>query len=299
MTRLERLPAGSGQPPVQRFEPDGTVVPAVFDSPHSGLLAPPDFAPLLSLQKLFGTADAYVDELFGTAPARGAVLIAATFPRCYIDANRSLEQLDPSMVDGAWPGPTVSDAKIRRGVGLIWASLPSGDAIYNAPLPRADVERRIEQCWRPYHAMIQNALDQAHARFGAVWHVNCHSMRSHGTARDEDGARQARPDMVLGDRDGTTCNPAFLDLAHGVLTGFGYQVAINRPYKGQELVRRYADPANHRHSLQIEINRALYMDEPTGERSANFEPLRTQLGHLIDAVCRFAAAEAAGLRHRP
>jgi N-formylglutamate deformylase len=299
MTSLERLPAGSGQPPVQRLEPDGAAVPAVFDSPHSGLLAPADFAPLLSLQKLFGTADAYVDELFGTAPARGAMLIAATFPRCYIDANRSLEQLDPSMVDGAWPGPTVNDVKIRRGVGLIWASLPSGDAIYNAPLPRADVERRIEQCWRPYHAAIQTALDQAHARFGAVWHVNCHSMRSHGTARDEDGARQARPDMVLGDRDDTTCNAAFLDLVHGVLTGFGYEVAINRPYKGQELVRRYADPANHRHSLQIEINRALYMDEPTGERSANFEPLRTQLGHLIDAVCRFAAAEAASLRHRP
>jgi N-formylglutamate deformylase len=299
MTSLERLPAGSGQLPVQRLGPDGAAVPAVFDSPHSGLLAPADFAPLLSLQKLFGTADAYVDELFGTAPARGAVLIAATFPRCYIDANRSLEQLDPSMVDGAWPGPTVNHVKIRRGVGLIWARLPSGDAIYNAPLPQADVERRIEQCWRPYHAAIQTALDQAHARFGAVWHVNCHSMRSHGTARDEDGARQARPDMVLGDRDGTTCNAAFLDLVHRVLTGFGYQVAINRPYKGQELVRRYADPANHRHSLQIEINRALYMDEPTGERSANFEPLQTQLGHLVDTVCRFAAAEAASLRHRP
>ena len=219
MTSLELLPAGSGQPPVQRLEPDGAAVPAIFDSPHSGLLAPADFAPVLSLQKLFGTADAYVDELFGTAPAHGAVLIAATFPRCYIDANRSLEQLDPSIIDGPWPAPTVDDAKIRRGVGLIWASLPSGDSIYDAPLLRAEIERRIERCWRPYHEALERALDQTHARFGAVWHVNCHSMRSHGTARDEDGARQARPDMVLGDRDGTTCDAVFLDLVHGVLTG--------------------------------------------------------------------------------
>ena len=281
-----------------RREPQGAAVPVVFDSPHSGVLAPADFAPVLPLQELFRTADAYVDELFGTAPDHGAVLIAATFPRCYIDANRNLEQLDPSMIDGRWPGPTVDDAKIRRGVGLIWASLPSGDAIYDAPLPRAEVERRIEGCWRPYHDAIGSALDQAHARFGAVWHLNCHSMRAHGTARDEDGARQARPDMVLGDRDGTTCDPAFLDLVRGVLAEFGYGVAINRPYKGQELVRRYADPANHRHSLQIEINRALYMDERSGERTGNFEPLRAQLSHLIEAICRFAAAEAASLRHR-
>lgn len=297
MIELERLPAGSGHPPLRQLEPQRAAVPAVFDSPHSGVLAPADFAPVLSLQKLFGTADAYVDELFGTAPDHGAVLIAATFPRCYIDANRSLEQLDPTMIDGSWPGPIVDDAKIRRGVGLIWASLPSGDAIYDAPLPRADVERRIERCWRPYHGTLERALDQTHARFGAVWHLNCHSMRSHGTARDENGARQARPEMVLGDRDGTTCDPAFLDLVHGVLAGFGYEVAINRPYKGQELVRRYADPANHRHSLQIEINRALYMDERTGEKSANFEPLQTQLSQLVEAICRFAAAEAASLQH--
>jgi N-formylglutamate amidohydrolase len=297
MTRLERLPADSGHPAVRRFDPDGAVVPAVFDSPHSGLLAPADFAPVPSLQELFRTADAYVDELFGAAPEHGAVLIAATFPRCYIDANRSLEQLDPSMTND-WPRPAVEDAKVRRGVGLIWSRLPSGEAFYHAPLPRADVERRIERCWRPYHATVQRALDQAHARFGAVWHVNCHSMRAHGTARDEEGARQARPDMVLGDRDGTTCARAFLDLVQGILSGFGHQVAINRPYKGQELIRRYADPAKNRHSLQIEVNRALYMDERTGERSADFETLRAQLSQLVEAVCGFAAAEAASLRQR-
>jgi N-formylglutamate deformylase len=298
MIELQRLPAGSGHPPVRRLEPRAAAVPAVFDSPHSGVLAPADFAPVLSLQKLFGTADAYVDELFGTAPDHGAVLIAATFPRCYIDANRSLEQLDPSMIDGTWPGPTVTDAKIRRGVGLIWSRLPAGDALYDAPLPRAEVQRRIERCWRPYHAAIERALDQTHARFGGVWHVNCHSMRAHGTARDEEGARQARPDMVLGDRDGTTCHAAFLDMVHRVLAGFGYQVAINRPYKGQELVRRYADPAKNRHSLQIEINRALYMDERTGERSANFAALQAQLAQLVEAVCCFAASEAASMQHR-
>jgi N-formylglutamate amidohydrolase len=295
MTSLELLPAAS-HPPVRRVDPQGPDVPAVFDSPHSGLLAPADFAPTPSLRRLFGTADAYVDELFGAAPAHGAVLLAATFPRCYIDANRSLEQLDPTMVEGDWPLPTVSDLKIHRGVGLIWAKLPNGDALYEAPLPQAAVEARIERYWRPYHAALESALDQVHGRFGAVWHLNCHSMRSHGTARDEDGARQARPDMVLGNRDGATCHPAFLDLVHGVLAGFGYHVTINHPYKGQELVRRYADPAHHRHSLQIEINRALYMDEASGERSAHFAPLQAQLAQLVAAICRFAEAEAASLQ---
>jgi N-formylglutamate amidohydrolase len=292
MMRLERLPAGSGHPAVRQLDPQGTAVPVVFDSPHSGLFAPADFAPIPSMERLFGTADAYVDELFGAAPAQGAVLIAATFPRCYIDPNRSLAQLDPSMIDGHWPLPTVGDVKIRRGVGLIWSRLPAGDPFYDAPLPGAAIERRIEGYWRPYHGAIERALDQAHRRFGGVWHVNCHSMRSHGTPRDEDGARQARPDMVLGDRDGTTCDPAFLDLVHGVLSGFGYDVTVNRPYKGQELVRRYADPANNRHSLQIEVNRGLYMDERTGERSAGFASLRAQLSRLVEAICRFAGATA-------
>jgi N-formylglutamate amidohydrolase len=290
MTRLERLPAGSGHPAVRQLDPSGPAVPAVFDSPHSGVLAPADFAAMPSMEQLFGTADAYVDELFGAAPAHGAVLIAATFPRCYIDPNRSLEQLDPTMIDGPWALPTVSDVKIRRGVGLIWARLPSGDPFYDEPLPSAAALHRIERCWRPYHDAVERALDQAHGRFGGVWHLNCHSMRSHGTPRDEGGARQARPDMVLGDRDGTTCDPAFLDLVHGVLTGFGYGVTINRPYKGQELVRRYADPAGNRHSLQIEVNRGLYMDEQTGERNAGFEPLHAQLSRLIEAICRFAGA---------
>jgi N-formylglutamate amidohydrolase len=295
MTSLELLPAAS-HPAVRRVDPQGPAVPAVFDSPHSGLLAPADFAPTPSLRRLFGTADAYVDELFGAAPEHGAALISATFPRCYIDPNRALEQLDTTMIEGGWPLPMVSDLKIRRGVGLIWSKLPNGDAFYDTPLPRAAVEARIERCWRPYHIALESALDQAHGRFGAVWHLNCHSMRAHGTARDEDGARQARPDMVLGNRDGTTCHPAFLDLVHGVLAGFGHHVTINHPYKGQELVRRYADPAHHRHSLQIEINRALYMDEASGERSAHFAPLQAQLAQLVAAICRFAEAEAASLQ---
>ena len=101
MTSLERLPVGSAPPPVRRLEPRVAAVPAVFDSPHSGLLAPADFTPVPPLRKLFGTADAYVDELFEAAPQHGAVLIAATFPRCYIDVNRGLEQLDPVMIDDA------------------------------------------------------------------------------------------------------------------------------------------------------------------------------------------------------
>jgi N-formylglutamate deformylase len=231
--------------------------------------------------------DAYIDELYRAAPAQGAALLAARFCRVYIDPNRAPEDLDVAMLEGAWPHPVVASPKAGRGVGLIWSLLEGRHAIYDRKLTLAEVEARIEGYWRPYHVALERLLEAAHARHGAVWHIDCHSMPSQGDPTTEDGP-VARPEIVLGDRDGTTCDPALTRRVADVFRSLGYEVVLNWPYKGVELVRRYSDPAQGRHSLQIEINRALYCDEESFERSAGFEKVRSDVTTLIAELADFA-----------
>ncbi|HEY9538984.1 MAG TPA: N-formylglutamate amidohydrolase [Kiloniellaceae bacterium] len=267
--------------------PEGAAAPAVFDSPHSGTEYPDDFRSIAPLSVLRCAEDTFVDELYGSAPGHGAPLIAARFPRIYIDPNRDLVDLDPAMLSGAWPDPLVPSRKTELGVGLIWRIMPPGSPLYDRLLEVEEVRGRIERCWKPYHRAVETALDDVHRRFGKVWHVNCHSMPARGNAASEDGP-VARADFVLGDRDGTTCEPAFTAFVAGELRSLGYEVKINEPYKGVELVRRYADPAAGRHSLQIEVNRKLYMDEVSREKNGGFAALQADLDKLVGAICRYA-----------
>ena len=271
--------------------PKAAVAPAVFDSPHSGTDYPDDFGSIAPMAILRRSEDAYVDELVGAAPQHGAPLIAARFPRIYIDPNRDLIDLDPAMLDGPWPDPLVPSRKTELGVGLIWRIMPPDSQLYDRLLSVAEVRGRIERCWKPYHHAVATAIEEAHKRFGKVWHVNCHSMPAMGNAASEDGP-VARAEFVLGDRDGTTCEPGFTAFVAAELRDMGYEVKINEPYKGVELVRRYSDPAAGRHSLQLEINRKLYMDENTIEKTAGFDALRANLEKLVAAVCRYARDNA-------
>jgi N-formylglutamate deformylase len=268
--------------------PQSAAAPAVFDSPHSGTQYPADFGSIAPLAVLRRAEDAFVDELFGSAPRHGATLIAAQFPRIYIDPNRDLIDLDPALLDGPWPDPLVPSRKTELGVGLIWRIMPPSAPLYDRLLGVEEVRGRIERCWRPYHQAVATALDETHRRFGKVWHVNCHSMPAMGNAASEDGP-VARAEFVLGDRDGTTCEPDFTAFVAGQLRDMGYRVKINEPYKGVELVRRYSDPAAGRHSLQIEINRKLYMDEESREKNGGFGRLQANLDKLVAAVCRYAS----------
>lgn len=271
--------------------PEGEPAPAVFDSPHSGARYPEDFRSIAPLAVLRCAEDAFVDELFGSAPRHGAPLIAAQFPRIYIDPNRDLVDLDPAMLDGPWPEPLVPSRKTELGVGLIWRIMPPEAPLYDRLLGVAEVRGRIERCWKPYHRAVSGAIDETHRRFGKVWHVNCHSMPARGNAASEDGP-VARAEFVLGDRDGTTCEAAFTAFVAGELRGMGYKVKINQPYKGVELVRRYSDPAVGRHSLQIEVNRRLYMDEKSREKNGGFAALQADLDRLVAAICRYARERA-------
>ena len=280
------------------WRPDGTPVPAVFDSPHSGTDYPDDFGHSVPMARLRRAEDMHVDDLFSAAPDRGATFLAARFPRSYVDPNRAADDIDPKLIDGIWPDPVSVSDKSRLGHGLIWRLCPPDVAIYDRKLEVAEVRRRIDRFHQPYHAALADELGRLYGRFGRVFHVNCHSMpaASAPLVIDRAGARR-RADFVLDDRDGTSCSPTFRILVQETLQDMGYAVAINDPYKGVELVRAHADPAAGRHSLQIEISRALYMDEDSFARSANYDRLKSDIDRLVAILCEHAAgrreAEAA------
>ncbi len=262
-------------------------VPLVFDSPHSGVAYPADFDTIVPHLTLRRAEDTHVEALYAAAPDHGATLIAANFPRSYIDANRSLLDIDAALLDAPWPGPVNISRKTEKGIGLVWRLLDTGEPIYSRKLTVAEVQSRIAHCYAPYHRAVRDAINAAHKHYGAVWHINCHSMPATSSIISEEGPGVQRADFVLGDRDGTSCAPAFTTFVALALRGMGYDVRINDPYKGVELVRAYSDPAANKHSLQIEVNRKLYMDEATRARTAGFDKLQNNLTQLIGAIARY------------
>jgi N-formylglutamate deformylase len=274
-----------------RHDPAGAAVPLVLDSPHSGTHYPADFVHRPQRSVVRKAEDTHVEALFASAPASGATLIEALFPRAYVDPNRHVSDLDPAVIDEPWPGALAPSRKTELGIGLVWRLAQGGQPMYARPLSVAEVERRIALYYEPYHAAVAEALDQRHRRFGAVWHLNCHSMPAVGDVMSEDPGR-ARADFVLGDRDATSCEPEFTSFVARTLADMGYDVAINDPYKGVELVRKHGRPAERRHSLQIEVNRRLYMDEQTLERMAGFAALQADLARLVDALADYVQAKA-------
>jgi len=269
--------------------PKDHAIPLVLDSPHSGTAYPDDFRPAVDLQLLRQCEDSFVHELYAGGPAVGATLVAARFPRCYIDPNRSILDIDTSLLEGDWPGPAIRSRKTELGIGLIWRILDSGENIYSRKLSVDEVKQRIVKYHQPYQKAVKDALDHAHAHFGAVWHINCHSMPAVSGRISEEGPGKPRADFVLGDRDGTTCDAEFTAFVAERLRAMGYSVKINDPYKGVELVRAFSDPKAHRHSLQIEVNRKLYMDEKTRERNASFAELKANLDKFVGEVAKYAA----------
>ena len=283
--------------PYEIRSPAAGAVALVLDSPHSGTEYPEDFRPAVPRDLLRQAEDSYVDELYASGPARGATLVAARFPRSYIDPNRSLLDIDVSLLDARWPGPAIASRKTELGIGLVWRVLDTGQPIYDRKLSVEEVKQRIVRYHQPYQRAVKQALDHAYEHFGGVWHLNLHSMPAMSSVISEDGPGRARADFVLGDRDGTTCEPEFTRLVADTLAGMGYGVKLNDPYKGVELVRAFSDPAAQRHSLQIEVNRRLYMDERTRERSAGFEKLRGDLDQLLAKVAAYVAERGSHLCH--
>jgi N-formylglutamate deformylase len=281
--------------PFDLIPPRSGHVPLVLDSPHSGKEYPDDFGASVARDLLRRAEDSHVDELYAAGPDVGATLIAARFPRSYIDANRSLLDIDAALLDAPWPGPAIPSAKTQKGVGLIWRVLDTGEPIYARKLAVEEVKQRIVRYHQPYQRAVKDALDRAHEHFGGVWHLNLHSMPAVSSVISDEGPGKQRADFVLGDRDGSTCEPGFTALVAEALRAMGYTVKVNDPYKGVELVRAFSDPKAERHSLQVEVNRRLYMDEGSREKTAGFAGLKRNLDALLKTVADYAGRRGSHL----
>lgn len=268
-------------------------VPLVMDSPHSSSTFPQDFNACLPLDDLRDGEDVFIDALWSHAPQHGAHLLLAEFARTYIDPNRHVGDVDLSMIDGEWPHTYVPSGKANIGKSLIWRTLDDGRPIYDRKLSIDEVHQRIQRYALPYQAQLQKLIDTHHQTFGVCYHINCHSMSAVSGKMGEGGPGIARADVVLGDRDGTTCNAEFTHLVKDFMQGCGYAVKINDPFKGVELVRAFSNPAQGKHSLQIELNKRLYTDATGRGKGANYDKLAQDLQQLTVVLAQFAKSKAA------
>lgn len=272
--------------PYTRFEPRAAPLPLVCDSPHSGLTYPADFNYGLDTQVLRSGEDTHVNELWKGIPDAGGTLICAEFPRTYIDPNREPDDIDPDLLDQPWPGTLNPTEKSRIGHGLIWRKA-GGRPIYQRKLSVAEIQHRIQAYHQPYHAALAQDIEAAYKRFGAVWHLNLHSMPSNSYEALQIKSDRPLADFVLGDRDGTTCDPELVNVVEASLTESGYTVARNDPFKGVALIARLGKPSQRRHSLQIEIHRKQYMNEQTFEKNERFPALQAALTKATQAVALY------------
>lgn len=265
--------------------------PVVLDSPHSGTHYPAEFDFACDLAALRRAEDTHVDALYGFAPEMGVSLLCAHFPRSYLDANRALDEVDNELLATPWPLPIARSDKVALGKGLVWRLTDDGEPIYRRKLGRHEVLHRIAHCWRPYHSALATAIGVAVLTHGYCIHVNCHSMPSVAGSHATRYPGMSHPDFVIGDRDGTTAWPGLAEWMAAFLRGRGFSVAINHPYKGVELVRRHGNPQDGRHSVQLEVNRRLYMDESTLVPHEGFAVLRRVLQDLVDGLWQLRVPE--------
>ena len=268
-------------------KPKSNPLPLIFDSPHSGNTYPKDFDYACDFKTLERAEDKYVDELFANAPDYGAAFLTAHFPRSYIDVNRACCDIDTELLAEKWTGPSPINPTGRSdaGIGLIRRLVKPGIPVYNRNLTCDEILTRIEKYYRPYHAKLADLIEDAHYNFGQIYHINCHSM-PHSSAYPKRpigliGNKPKASDFVLGDRDGTSCDAAFTRALKKQIESLGYSVSINDPFKGVELINRYSNPLRGYHSIQIEINKSLYMNEETGEKIATFDKLKSDIESLI------------------
>ena len=267
--------------------PERQTLPVVFSSPHSGRNYTREFMATARLDEatLRRSEDSYVDEIFAAAPAHGAPLIAAIFPRAYCDVNREAWELDPAMFEDALP-PWVNttSARVGAGLGTIARVVANGEAIYGIRLRFAEAQQRVRQCWQPYHDALAALVGQTVSQFGHCILIDCHSMPSSATE-----GRRPLPQIVLGDAHGAACAPAVTRRMDRFFSERGYQTQRNDPYAGGFVTRHYGRPRQGVHAIQIEIARGLYMNEVTLERRAGLTRLVADATALLARLPEIAA----------
>ena len=255
----------------------------VFASPHSGRDYLDDFlaCSVLDERAIRSSEDAFVDELFAAAPALGAPLLAARAPRAFVDLNRSPDELDPAVIEGV--RRQGHNPRVASGLGVIPRVVANGRAIYRGKLSRDEADMRIARFWRPYHMALQSLLKEAHARFGMAVLIDCHSMPHEamdGVARNS----IRRPEIVLGDRFGAAAGSEIVDRVEAAFAAAGLEVTRNAPFAGAYVAQAYGRPSRGQHVVQIEIDRALYMDEVRIAPNRNFEAFRALMSGIVSEI---------------
>ncbi|MCB9973254.1 MAG: N-formylglutamate amidohydrolase [Rhodospirillales bacterium] len=262
-------------------------IPLLIDSPHSGRVYPEDFEFCCDLHTLHSAEDNCLDLLLQNTPQCGATYLQCEFPRSYIDVNRAPDDIDEQLLQHPPTQPLNPSLRSHAGYGLVRRLVRPGIAVYDRYLTLEEIRHRLEFCYIPYHTTLQQQLDRLYYHFGQVWYLDMHSMPA-ASAHSQDGHPV---DFVLGDRHGTTCRRDFVHALKDFLKYLGYRVALNDPYKGVELIRRYGHPSIGRNALQIEINKNLYWDELTHEILPNFSVLKDHLEQLGFFAAHFIEKE--------
>lgn len=276
-------------PPFSVVRPDELDVPFIFNSPHSGRIYPRSFldASRLDARALRKSEDCYVEELFADAPRHGAPLMHAHFPRAYLDLNREPYELDPALITDNLPRfANTQSIRVVGGLGTIARVVTESEEIYREPLSLDDALLRINRLYKPYHDALAGLTMECRRKFGMVVLVDCHSMPSNPIS---DGAGP-RPDFVLGDRFSTSCDTALTRAVARMLRSMGYMVALNKPYAGGFITEHYGRPSEGFHALQIEVNRALYMDEDSFEKGEGFAAVRQNMSNLMEMLSEYSSS---------
>lgn len=263
----------------------------IFASPHSGRDYPAGFLAqsVLDARVIRSSEDAFVDDLFAAAPGLGAPLLAARLPRAYLDLNRAPDELDPALIEGLSRPP--HNPRVSSGLGVVPRVVAGGRAIYRGKLTLSEVEARIEAVWTPYHRALRALMDETHARFGEVVLIDCHSMpREALDGHVRHG--QIRPEVVLGDRFGASASAAVMTRVEAAFAAAGFRTARNAPFAGAFVAQTYGRPSAGRHVIQVEIDRALYMDEATISQKPGYAGFRARIGQVI---ARLAGVEGGAL----
>lgn len=272
--------------------PGRRLTPVVFSSPHSGRDYAAEFlqASVLDRRMIRSSEDAFVDELFSAAPALGAPLMLARAPRAYIDLNRACDELDPAVIEGV--GRVTHNPRVASGLGVIPRVVAGGRAIYRGKLSREEADQRIARFWRPYHARLGQLLAESHEEFGMSVLIDCHSM-PHEAIESHVRPGMPRPEVVLGDRFGAAVGGEVMDRVEAAFVRAGLRVCRNAPFAGAFITQTYGRPSRGFHAVQVEIDRALYMDEAKIEKSADFEAFRAVLGGVIAEICEIGRIDRA------
>jgi N-formylglutamate amidohydrolase len=263
-----------------RYEPVGDAVPLLVDVSRSGREYPKEYRSPLPFTTVHDNVSMYVEDLWGGAPDVGATLLYCSFPNTWIDVNRHELDMDPALVDGKWPVELKPTPRTLEGLGLIKTKARYGEPFQERSLSVAEIEERLNVYYRPYHTELKRIADDLHARFGRLRQISCHCMSAVGAPTHPD-AGKPRADFCVSDLRGKTASSSAVDLVVQTLKSCGYSVAVNDPYIGNELIRRIGDPARGIDSIQVEINKKLFMDTKTFSATEGLAKVKADIDRLL------------------